>query len=81
MPLTVSQHKHIETKGAYAQHLGLLNRNSRTEVSCTTECEFENSCLVLFGFPIALRGCPARTLCCSGCAGVVWGSSHKLLRA
>lgn len=49
MPLTVSQHKHLETKGAYARNLGLLNIKSRTEVSCTTECDFVNSCL--FGFP------------------------------
>lgn len=49
MPLTVSQHKHLETKGAYARNLGLLNIKSRTEVSCTTECDFVNS--RLFGFP------------------------------
>lgn len=67
MPLTVSQHKHIETKGAYAQHLGLLNKNSRTEVSCTTEYELENSWLSMFGFPIVLRCYPARTL--RVCAG------------
>lgn len=48
MPPTVSQHKHLETKGAYARNLGLLNIKSRTEVSCTTQCEFVNSCL--FGF-------------------------------
>ena len=33
LPFTVSQHKHLETKGAYAQNLGVLNRKSRAAVS------------------------------------------------
>lgn len=35
VPFTVSQHKHLETKGACAQKLGVLIRESRAGVPCT----------------------------------------------